>query len=494
MEFFAIIAGILIGIFTGLIPGIHVNLICAILLSLVATATYDPSIIIAFIASLAVTHTFFDVLPGLFLGIPGDSTFALLPGHRLVKKGYGILAIKLSAIGSFFGLAIGLFFIVALMYFDTLTGIIDNKLPEYLFWILIAISGILILSEQNRLSALFVFLASGIFGMLVETSPMVPPRGAAIGSLFPALTGLFAISGLLWSLYTLEIQKNQIKIENQTIDYTETTMPSLRGGIAGFLVGILPGLGGANAATFLLLIENWLGKQKDRNHEDRSYLVTTSALNTSETMIAIVTIYLIGKSRSGASVAISSVLNDTMTVGNLQTILIAMILAGGLSILLLWKIGPVVARKIHQYDYPALNWSLLVFLLSLVALYLGVGGIAILLSAAIIGLMPFVLNVRKGQLMGYFLVPTIIYYSGKGRIIYDSLEITQRYAPTQIFDNQFIFIGLIISIVIAIFGYRYISNQGIQNKQHHLYAEKTMNLLFVGVIISLIYIIFSSKY
>ncbi len=491
MEFFAIIAGILIGVFTGLIPGIHVNLICAILLSLVATATYDPSILIAFIASLAVTHTFFDVLPGLFLGIPGDSTFALLPGHRLVKKGYGMLAIKLSAIGSFFGLAIGLFFIVVLMYFETLTGIINNKLPEYLFWILIAVSGILILSEQNRLNAFLVFIISGIFGMLVETSPMVPPRGSAIGSLFPALTGLFAISGLLWSLYTLEIKKNQIKIKNQEIDYTETAIPSLRGGIAGFLVGILPGIGGANAATFLLLIENWLGKQKDRNREDRSYLVTTSALNTSEAMIAIVTIYLIGKSRSGASVAISSILNDTMTTSNLQIILIAMMLAGGLSMLLLWKIGPVIARKINEYDYPSLNWALLLFLLCLVGIYLGVGGIAILFSAAIIGLMPFVLNVRKGQLMGYFLFPVIIYYSGEGRIIYDSLQITQRYAPTQIFDNQFIFIGLIISVVISIFAYRYLSNQDIQHKQHHLYAEKAINALFILVLISLTYMLYS---
>ena len=124
-------------------------------------------------------------------------------------------------------------------------------------------------------------------------------------------------------------------------------------------------------------------------------------------------------------------------------------------------------------------------------IYLGVGGIAILFSAAIIGLMPFVLNVRKGQLMGYFLLPVIIYYSGEGRIIYDSLQITQRYAPTQIFDNQFIFIGLIISVVISIFAYRYLSNQDIQHKQHHLYAEKAINALFILVLISLTYMLYS---
>ena len=94
--FFASFFGIVCGFFSGLIPGIHVNTICAILLSVfVSSFTISPELIIVFIASLAVTHTFFDVLPGLFLGIPGDSTFALLPGHDLVKKGYGSLAIKL---------------------------------------------------------------------------------------------------------------------------------------------------------------------------------------------------------------------------------------------------------------------------------------------------------------------------------------------------------------------------------------------------------------
>ena len=60
--FFAILFGTVGGFFSGLIPGIHVNTICAILLSIfVSSSAISPELIIAFIASMAITHTFFDV-------------------------------------------------------------------------------------------------------------------------------------------------------------------------------------------------------------------------------------------------------------------------------------------------------------------------------------------------------------------------------------------------------------------------------------------------
>ena len=490
--FCALLLGIFIGVFTGLIPGIHVNTICAILLSLIATLTYlniETSILIAFISSLAITHTFFDVLPGLFLGIPGDSTFALLPGHRLVKNGYGELAIRLSVIGSFLGLGIGLLF-TGLLLAGNFAQPINENLPDYIFFILVIVSVILIISEENRLYSLFVFFVSGILGILVFNTPIVPPKEAAIGSIFPALTGLFGISGLIWSLYTLENDEYENIIKKQNISYSETPMPSIRGGIAGFIVGILPGLGGANAATLLLLIERWLGKQKDRDYEDRSYLISTSSLNTSEAIIAIVSLYLIYKSRSGASVAIAQILNYNMIFDDLKIIIISMIFAGMISTILLWKSGPIIASKIHKYNYPGLNWSLIIFLLTLVGLLLGIGGIAVILSAAIVGLMPFIFNVRKGQLMGFFLMPVIIYYSGSGRIIHDIINMKQRHSPTEMLNQYFILISLIISVIVGIFIYYYITKRNINIKQHHLYAEKAMYYIFFCGVISLIISLF----
>ena len=470
--FFASFFGIVCGFFSGLIPGIHVNTICAILLSVfVSSFTISPELIIVFIASLAVTHTFFDVLPGLFLGIPGDSTFALLPGHDLVKKGYGSLAIKLSIIGSLSGLFLGIIIFTFLSQENAMA--MDNFIKPYLLYVLIIVSIILVLSERNPLSALFVFLASGLLGILVSASPIIYPREAPINSMLPSLTGLFALSGLIWSITTLVGSKTSNNDKNQIINFSEIPAPSIRGGIAGFIVGILPGLGGANAATILLLIENWIGKSKGRDYENRSYLVTTSSLNTTEAMISIITLYLISKPRSGASIAIQTILEGKILINHVQIIIISMIFAGLISAIAMWRFGPIIAKKIDLFDYGALNWSLIFFLISLVSSLLDLGGLTILLCSFAIGILPFVLNVRKGQLMGFFLIPVIIYYSGGGRILYDTLKLSQKHPIVFEYPSiNTVFISILFSTLVCIFSYIIIKKANIDIIIHKKIASK----------------------
>ena len=470
--FFAILFGTVGGFFSGLIPGIHVNTICAILLSIfVSSSSISPELIIAFIASMAITHTFFDVLPGLFLGIPGDFTFALLPGHDLVKKGYGSLAIKLSIIGSLSGLFLGIIILIFLSQENAM--LMDKFIKPYLFYVLIIVSIILVLSERNPLSALFVFLASGFLGILVSASPIIYPREAPINSMLPSLTGLFALSGLIWSIATLLKSKTSNNNKNQMINYSEIPAPSIRGGIAGFIVGILPGLGGANAATILLLIENWIGKSKGRDYENRSYLVTTSSLNTTDAMISIITLYLIGKPRSGASIAIDSILNEKILFDHVQIIIISMIIAGIISAVSMWRFGPIIAKKIDLFDYGALNWSLIFFLITLVTLLLGLGGLTILLCSFAIGILPFVLNVRKGQLMGFFLLPVIIYYSGGGRLFYDALKLNQKHPIVLEYPSiNSVLISILLSTLMCIFSYMFIKKANIDLITHKRLASK----------------------
>lgn len=90
MSFLAALAGVVSGMVTGLLPGLHVNTVTALLLgagAACAAAGFEFSTLLAFICALAISHTFFDVVPGLFLGVPGDEAFALLPGHRQFERG-----------------------------------------------------------------------------------------------------------------------------------------------------------------------------------------------------------------------------------------------------------------------------------------------------------------------------------------------------------------------------------------------------------------------
>ena len=96
-------AGILAGTITGLIPGIHINLVGIFLVSLAASilTSINPIYFVTFIVSMAITHTFIDFIPSVFLGCPyTDTELSVLPGHELLKRGQGYQAITLTCYGS----------------------------------------------------------------------------------------------------------------------------------------------------------------------------------------------------------------------------------------------------------------------------------------------------------------------------------------------------------------------------------------------------------
>ena len=88
----ALFSGILFGTITGLTPGIHVNLVGAFLVTLSATilSSVNSLSLVVFIVAMAITHTFLDFIPSIFLGCPDtDTELSVLPGHELLKKGQG---------------------------------------------------------------------------------------------------------------------------------------------------------------------------------------------------------------------------------------------------------------------------------------------------------------------------------------------------------------------------------------------------------------------
>ena len=117
----AIILGIIVGIFTGLIPGIHINLVAISTLTIAPFLLnyIDPIIVATFIISMAITHSFLDFIPSIFLGAPeAETALSILPGHKLLLEGKAYEAIKLTVIGSLCGLIITIslvpFFLITL--------------------------------------------------------------------------------------------------------------------------------------------------------------------------------------------------------------------------------------------------------------------------------------------------------------------------------------------------------------------------------------------
>ena len=437
--FFISLLGAAGGILTGIIPGIHVNNVTALLL--VSTASLislgiDLNLIIAFICALVISHTFFDVIPGLFLGVPGDESYALLPGHRLVKRGLGRRAINLSVGGSLFGLLMGLSLMLLFVFLNesrdiNIIGILEKGIKDYMFWVLLGVSFILIVSETSPTWSLITFLTSGFFGVLVLGSPIIE-GGDPAAALFPSLSGLFGIAGLIYALTTTKQNERNIKTKSEQTEYLSPSRkdlitPSVRGGIGGMIVGMLPGLGSANAATLLLLIERKLSRKTNNDDQsNESYLVTTSSLNTTDAFFAVVALYLIGKSRSGASVAIDQMLAGEMLLSHLPSMGAAMLVGGMMSCVIMWKFSRFFVEKVGKIDEWAINGSVIIFLFVLVFALQGIGGLTILGFATVIGLLPLVAKVRRSQLMGFFLMPTMLFFSGYQTWFVDTLSLQAK--------------------------------------------------------------------
>jgi putative membrane protein len=121
LLFLSILGGYLLGIISGLLPGIHNNNFA---LALVAFAPFlaekglAPFYIAVIILSNAISQTFHDIIPSIFLGAPdGDTALTVLPGHRLLLDGAGAEAVRLSALGSAGSVVAAMIFVVPFSLF-----------------------------------------------------------------------------------------------------------------------------------------------------------------------------------------------------------------------------------------------------------------------------------------------------------------------------------------------------------------------------------------
>jgi len=234
----ACLLGTCLGIFTGLIPGIHVNLISVILLAFsVILLDYTSAVVVCvIIISMAITHTFLDTIPSVFLGAPDpDTALSILPGHKLLLEGKGREAVLLTVIGSLGGLVVSIAFVPVLL---KIVEVIYPFLKNYIGYFLILVSIFLIFKDKNRLWALILFLLSGALGLAVLNLPIKEP-------LFPLFSGLFGISMLLVSLNDKVSIPEQISCEIESEGKFKAIGSAF---LTGWVCSFMPGMGPAQAA------------------------------------------------------------------------------------------------------------------------------------------------------------------------------------------------------------------------------------------------------
>jgi putative membrane protein len=389
---FSILCGILCGVITGLTPGIHINLVSVLLLTASPALLQhtSPIALAVFIISMSVTHTFLDAIPSIFLGAPEAATaLGVLPGHRYLLKGYGLMAVKLTLIGSFGAV------LLSVLLFPLFLLVVKHCYPvikDYIGYLLLATALFMILRDRKKLWAVFVFILSGVLGLIVLNIPQFD------NPLFPMLSGMFGISTLLISLnesQSLPEQKEEQRIKLKPL---VTLKALLSGQFSGFITAVMPGLGAATAAVISMQITRKLG--------DNGFMVLMGSIGTVNFILSIATLY---KARNGSIIAVQQLVN-TLDTPIIICFLAATLVSGSIAAFLVLMIGRIFSRFITKVDYQKLVLGIILFITALVALMTGWLGLLILMVSTAVGIIPAITKITRTHAMGCLLVPVMSFF------------------------------------------------------------------------------------
>ena len=432
------------------------------------------SAVAGIIVSTGTVHTFLNYIPSALMGAPdADQALSLLPGHRMLLSGNAARGVAWSARGSQLGLFLSLpLIILARIAFGPELGWY-SQLRDVLPFLLFIISALLLATETTRLdwpkwlqnvtggllgtdsrlagffSATAFFLLTGLFGWTILGPSSLPARspldmpGASL--LLPSLAGLFGVANLL-DIYATTSHLPPQKENWELPPIRPLLVPCFWSGVAGASMGVLPGMtasqatvlvmGGRNVAAKiqgkqgfgmdwetrrlteltddelleLAKAESEEGVEGPQTKQDLEIIAILSAVNTAVTVCVLGFLYIIGRSRSGATLALKA-MYPVDTWSSLEPTadfirLLAITLAAGLMAMPIMRyVGKGMLRLHAAIPLQQMIMGVIVFVAALVFVSTGFIGLAVLIVGTMLGLLPPRLGIRRSHAMGVILVP-----------------------------------------------------------------------------------------
>ncbi len=390
--FLAIVSGILIGIITGICPGIHVNLVAATLVaaSPILLTFLEPISLAVFIISLAVTHSFLDTIPSIFLGAPeNENALSVLPGQRMLLQGDGYQAVKITISGTYFGM---LFAVCLIPLFILIANRLYPLLKPVLVYLLVLVVAYMILKDKEKFWSFLLFMLSGTLGIIVFSMPIREP-------FFPLLSGLFGVSGLALSYFENTKIPEQNFESGINIEKKDIIKAIAGSSIGVFIIQFFPGLGPAQGAV--------VASQCIKDMKDKTYLALVGAMGTMSVVFSLVTFYTLGKAKDGSIVAISK-LAEIDFYGFLLLVC-AMVIAGSVSVFLVLFFAKIFSKIVSRVNYRLLVISVIGFVFFMCLILNGFVGLLILITSATIGLIAPLKGIARSHAMGCLILPVILY-------------------------------------------------------------------------------------
>ena len=267
--------GGLLGTIMGMLPGLGPATGVAILIPI----TYGMNPATALITMCAVYYgaMFGGSRASIMINTPGDSSaiVSCFDGYPMTKNGQAGPALAISAIASFIGGTLGMLFMIFLT--QPVASVALKFGPAEMFSLMIfALTATVTLSEGSLLKG---FISMGI-GFMLATIGIDGQSGVirytfGVEDLQDGIDFLVVMIGLY---AVAEVFKNyrdintEYKVDAKTIgkvwvswaDFKKCLMPMLRSSPLGFVVGVLPGMGGTIATFMSYAMEKSLSKHPEK--------------------------------------------------------------------------------------------------------------------------------------------------------------------------------------------------------------------------------------
>jgi putative tricarboxylic transport membrane protein len=306
--------GVFFGTIVGVLPGIGPSATIALLIPI--TYGMDPTSALIMLAGIYYGAKYGGSTTAILINTPGEaaSVMTAIDGYQMARKGRAGAALAISAVGSFIAGTLG---VVGLTLFAVpLTSMALKFGPaEYFALMLFAMTAVSSLAGKSPAKAAI----STILGLMIATIGIdlqsgqprytadIPELQDGVGFVI-AVVGLFAVAEVFSSMEEMVkgIRPEMIKLRGRLWftreEWNRSVLPILRGGVIGFVVGVLPGAGGTIASIMSYVWEKRLSKHPEQFGEGAIEGVAgPESANNSDTAGAMVPLLTLGIPGGGAT-------------------------------------------------------------------------------------------------------------------------------------------------------------------------------------------------
>ena len=270
-----VFVGGLLGTIMGMLPGLGPATGVAILIPI--TYNMEPSTALITMCAVYYGAMFGGSRASIMINTPGDASaiVSCFDGYPMTKQGRAGPALAISAIASFIGGMIGMVMLIVL------TGPIASYAlkfgPVEMFSLLLfALTATITLSEGSLVKGLIAICV----GFMISTIGIDPQSGVNRFTLgledlhegvdfLVVMIGIYAVCEVFKNLKTIDVQykvdaKSIGKVWVSWAEFKECLMPMLRNSPLGFIIGVLPGMGGTIATFMSYAMEKSLSKHPEK--------------------------------------------------------------------------------------------------------------------------------------------------------------------------------------------------------------------------------------